>query len=635
MTTALYKRPTIAFEKEANTQLSNNVIDWHGEILDNVVSNDEYLAEFMAPGVEWENDSIDEERGVAFGKLYISRGDQTAWLPIIVKDFDMEPIDMFFIGDDGFVLSEENINMNLPLSSNVGITSIPTKSLERRNKVFSKLSSVNSERLDRYRSILQDKDVAYATRKAGTTEKLASVIENFKTAPKKTVENVGTTRVFDFMAGAKLATDYRYGQKVRVGTIDDEHSVDKLAEGISSGWERVSGIIPAQAFIAKEAMWSPVTEDGIYKVKTIDNEKAYMLRSPVGMLMKDGSFIGGDQSCAVAFGGDLDGKLYYVTGDMFHGEKTTKEYSFADHIIPFGDMRDDQVGILMAPTEDGVINLGKVRLIQRKTLPSRRSGISMTVMIGGTTSHFLISNKLSSAVPIGDQDPLYLVGAKNFEIPSSWEVALLDDNVELADSEGPAKLAGATVKLTPIGGDTWRFEKIGSMGDTRVDEETSDHMAARIVSMGFGGDLNEIVKMAHEEGEIVISGLRDRPVIEKTARELPSYVAEKLMSIQHKSRSNQMVSVKLASAVMSELGEDAGDTVDAILSLGLVDDENIQFFVDSIPEYEGTLRSLVKLLLKARLGMEAVDAITVKKAVTYLDATIRDLKDLRRTATRN
>lgn len=635
--TRLYRKPTIVFEKVATFSLSHNIAEWHDEIMQHVMSNHEYLSQFLAPGVEWDDGSIDEERGTAYGKMYLSRGDQTAWIPIIVKDFDLQPVDTFFVGDDGYVLTEDSVDENLPMSNDVGSISMPVGVLKRRARVMSKLSHVNPERLERYHKHLQDPDMAFITRKSGTNEKLAGMIDAFATPTKEASEQIGTTRVYDYIPGQmKLATDYRYGRKVGVRQLNDKIASEKLDNGIASEWEQVSGVIPGSHFIVKQAEWGVIRDPGQYKVKLENGEHAFIICSPISALKSNGEIISGDQKGAVAFGDSLEGKLMYVTGDVLYGERFSKKYDFSSHVVALSEMQEGQTGILMIPTEDGAANMGRIRIIERKTLPSKRSRLSIKAMINGQPAyHFLISNKLSTPVEIDSNDPLFYQGAKNFEIPNNWEVAILDGEVALSDTAGPAKLAGASVRLTPDGLDHWRFEKVSDDGTRRSDLETTTHMAARLVSMGFNGDLHEIVKEAQERGEIMLSGLRDRPLVDKTAQELPSYASRQMARITHHSRANQMETLKLASALISEVGEAAGDSVDSVLSLGLVDDENIQFFVDSIPDFESVLQALVKLLLKARLGMESVDPVTVKKAVTYLEATIRDLKDLRRTATRN
>jgi len=638
--TKLYKKPEIAFEKVAVVSLPENIAQWHDAILQHVITNHEYLAQYLAPGVEWENESLDEERGTAYGKLYAGRGDQMAWIPVVVSDFALQPVDIFFVGDDGYVLTETNFDTYVPESNDIGTGTISPRVLDRRVSNLNKLSSLASAdeaRIQRYTSALQDENIAFAMRRNGTSEKIAEKIKGYvKHGSEKEAELFGTARVYDFLpSGIKLATDYRWGEKVNVRQKKSSQAVEKIASGVACEWESVGGVLPSSSYIVKEAAWEPVKGPGLFKVKLEDGEHAQMFRSPVSILEANGDVKESENFVNVAFGGPLDG-MKHVSGDVHYGEKSTAKHSFADSIIDITEAKKDQTGVLVIPTAEGAAVLGRVTILDVKSLPSRRSKISIKCTINGMKNyHFLVNNVLTSPVPVAEDDPLFVKGARNYEIPGGWEFAPLTGDVSLSTTMGPAKLAGATVKLMPDGGSYYRFEKTASDGAHRVDTENEVHASARLYSLGFTGDVVDLFKLAHDNGEVIISGLRDKPVMGKLASEKPNYDLLQIERIVRKSKISQGETIKLASALMSEIEDDSDDSVDAVLDLGLVDDENIQFFVDSIPDFEEVQESLVKLLLKARLGMQEVDPVTIKKAVTYLDATIKDLKELRRSAIRN
>ena len=72
-----------------------------------------------------------------------------------------------------------------------------------------------------------------------------------------------------------------------------------------------------------------------------------------------------------------------------------------------------------------------------------------------------------------------------------------------------------------------------------------------------------------------------------------------------------------------------GDTVDAVLSLNFITPENIQGYVDSIPELEIALGRLSELLIGARLGLKDVPDSVVSSAVNGIESTIRGLNKLK------
>jgi len=69
-------------------------------------------------------------------------------------------------------------------------------------------------------------------------------------------------------------------------------------------------------------------------------------------------------------------------------------------------------------------------------------------------------------------------------------------------------------------------------------------------------------------------------------------------------------------------------TVDAVLSLGFINKENIEEYIAQIPMYEQVCSDLAKLLLYARLGMESVNEEPVRKAMIELTKVVERLRGL-------
>jgi len=69
-------------------------------------------------------------------------------------------------------------------------------------------------------------------------------------------------------------------------------------------------------------------------------------------------------------------------------------------------------------------------------------------------------------------------------------------------------------------------------------------------------------------------------------------------------------------------------TVDAVLSLGFINKDNIQEYVAQIPMYEQVCSDLAKLLLYIRLGMESMSEDPVREAMKYLTRVVERLRGL-------
>jgi len=70
------------------------------------------------------------------------------------------------------------------------------------------------------------------------------------------------------------------------------------------------------------------------------------------------------------------------------------------------------------------------------------------------------------------------------------------------------------------------------------------------------------------------------------------------------------------------------NSVDAILSLGLMNKRNVLEYITYIPQYEQCLSELAKLLVAARIGLPNVDYMDVKEAMEGLSNVIYALKGL-------
>ena len=70
------------------------------------------------------------------------------------------------------------------------------------------------------------------------------------------------------------------------------------------------------------------------------------------------------------------------------------------------------------------------------------------------------------------------------------------------------------------------------------------------------------------------------------------------------------------------------DSVDAVLSLGFVNESNKEQYISLISEFEDVISKLAKLLLSIRLGVNG-DEQAVKRAMEALQETVNSLKSIR------
>lgn len=85
------------FEKVANYELPKNVAEWNEEILDQFFEQVNYLPKELATDIVVK--SVDENEGYAKGSVVVSFQERQINFPIIVKDYQLSPFDIFTYKD--------------------------------------------------------------------------------------------------------------------------------------------------------------------------------------------------------------------------------------------------------------------------------------------------------------------------------------------------------------------------------------------------------------------------------------------------------------------------------------------------------------------------------------------------------
>lgn len=93
---AVISRPE--FKKVAGVVLSNNVADWNEEIINKFYEDVPYIPRGFS--VEPVIKSVDENNGYAKGSVVVRNGDKKVNFPVIVKNYELCPFDVFVIPGD-------------------------------------------------------------------------------------------------------------------------------------------------------------------------------------------------------------------------------------------------------------------------------------------------------------------------------------------------------------------------------------------------------------------------------------------------------------------------------------------------------------------------------------------------------
>lgn len=216
---------------------------------------------------------------------------------------------------------------------------------------------------------------------------------------------------------------------------------------------------------------------------------------------------------------------------------------------------------------------------------------------------------------------LVQAGPNRYLIPERARFSQLSGQMKyMSDPTGMSKIASRhdhlnTVKLSHEENGFFKLagRNVEGLSDLHL---VTEHAVMAVCALGDTAEgAKEKVAKASEEG-------------------LVRFIAKnKITSVKEKVASPGALTQVVAKAIQVDLVKEASvlgqsDSVDAVLSLGFITPENIDGYIDSVPELEEALSRLCELLLGVRLGLSEVPEKAVSSAVQGLDKAITGLKKL-------
>jgi hypothetical protein len=111
----------------------------------------------------------------------------------------------------------------------------------------------------------------------------------------------------------------------------------------------------------------------------------------------------------------------------------------------------------------------------------------------------------------------------------------------------------------------------------------------------------------------------------KTAQEKKSVLFTGISDIQSTPDKQFSLGVSVENMFKIAAGLSEPDSVDAVLSLGYINDSNVREYVEMIPDFEEVITKLAKLLLAIRTGLRG-DEYCTKQAMSHLQQAVNKLK---------
>lgn len=336
-----------------------------------------------------------------------------------------------------------------------------------------------------------------------------------------------------------------------------------------------------------------ITEPGVYKVATADGDKAGFVAHNVYYFdlddLREGvqAFVGLDKTAAFT-----DRPLW---GSSYSGTPEIEEDDWSGNgVFAFVKSADTIV------TEPVTIR--------------GQSGDDYIAELRGDKS--IKFRKTASEVPFqrvhGDVDTILL--------NDDWVFLKLADKARPVSYQPTASDVPTAQTITKVAGyarmpdgSTIRVRELADHLAERFEDSFAKEAASRLATDGVVNYV-ELGVPTPEHVDVPVVSSEDLSALWKTAA-----LAERAIN-----QASAMGLIKCAES--SE--EISRRTVDAVLSLNFLNEQNILKFVESLDTLRDARRAVAQLLIASRVGLE-VDSSPIRTALFALDATVRDLTELK------
>ncbi|MFA7709500.1 MAG: hypothetical protein WCY30_00170 [Candidatus Neomarinimicrobiota bacterium] len=626
------------YNKEAAVKMPPNIEIWGEVVFDTFAEQYPELAEMSGGNVIWNKGTLNEADGFATGYIIVLGGaGNNVKIPIVIKDFELKPIDIFEYDGKIFFINSENVGRALKEQDNIGTVSHPNRNVfPSTNYVqwLSKQSSVKSwnkkikslEKVARTVGIYADKVIENIK----SVEKLASdPCPNAKCyfIKRNSFNNVSAIG-FDRGVITKMSSGTPEDVVRSIGATDDKLLKDSIKMAFNNGTSILtepmeinddigfSGINITEGFVN-------ITKPGVYESIAIkpdgDTESVPVLALDVYNFSNKFSEPNGK-----LFIVSSANKLNYSIQNSAIGKPIDAEgFDFNEMVIPITQANRYDQGCILFPDDDIVERCTEIVKIDRiEATPTGE--IRIFLKTSGGLVHYLINDDFKRILPLS-ASPLYSTNSnENFVGPTLMFIRL-NKIVELISSAEKQQRIYDNMVTKTAGGDKIIVRMANGVIITKIGskqfEDSPDRFIARISSCGIEPEKVATIVTAVSGGAPVnIHGLKlqDDPI--------PNYDQVGVLKLAEMIRGMKHDIIKAAAAIgMSDVNRDISMSVAGI---GLADEENIRYFVHIIPTLEDMSGVLGKMLLCSRTGEIDVNEGAIKSALMNVTKIIGRLREL-------
>lgn len=590
-----------AMEKVAGFSLPTNNTMWNSEILKYLFKTNDWL-DVDHYFLRW-GSAFDGDKGVATGAVILSKGEKSISIPVIVKNFKLQPLDVFFYDKEFRPLTHRTVD-----------------------EVFKSISIA-----DKLTTRKGDAESMFKNIFPPSHNKVACMLSASRDELKALVSDPHTTELF-----ARLLTK-EASMSVSTVILEEDPTVGYSIQYMEDGkyYEKKAGHANASAFLEKKANYSKreanvllnevservvaIETKGMRKLaangdatliadsghvrtktkagKTVSGQAIHMLANfDKGSFEKAQLLVGEDRE---VLGISANG----IAGERLPGQKINMIFSPQKYVMPRPGM---VISFAWKGGPGGLISATRlVKVVSVEDIAGEGLLFNVLSEMGGQHRVMLVKGLREAVLSKKNKNKAYYLPATAVTLYSKGEVPELIssksdyDNVKRASADilslyfakGPGEIA--------VNSDL--VKKTASPREIRLS----------LIDIGVPfEEANRAIEQAQEWGSSKI-------LLEKQARplEVPDWLVEDIKAI-----GKSVNLVKLANAVGDI------DTIDKVLALNLVNKKNILVFFKMLPSFKETVRSLSKLLVASRLGNVGVDSDSVQEALQALQALVEKME---------
>ncbi|MCS4157697.1 hypothetical protein [Salinibacter ruber] len=674
------------FQKQAGMRLSNDPSKWTDEIMKRVLRMHPYLADRLQGDIDWSVEPVDDTSGDAVGIMTARVGDQPIRIPIVVRDFELKPVDLYLRPDGKMDLLDESVGMQHPERGEVqvgrdvrphaGQPMYGGGTAIKSDGMIQKVSSTSSFSEDCERM------------KAHVTEDFPALAESFDRIQKRASGQPG--RTWDTMVVEHEESPLHGDRFKLAGFSQGERTVDVTA----SRHEMFEDPESSLAKWAREAMESGTT---IRSKRDLDKKAMVIDRSDGGEINRfepgdrvrlgDGGPVGtayrlvrlrspypDGMAAGHVFLGDEGGYMQPITAPADTASSSGDPLSGS---VPVRDAPVGARGFLVIPQEEGPPALsGPVYTEEWIQDESNDFLLALRSRLEGRT-YLQVSEVMPKVRQLGKDDSPR--GNSRYIVPEEIQFVeaeeLMPDTEEKeASREGPEYFLSKTGRAVEIRNGNYSqtesptrmvglLESLGATPEsaqTAVKQATSADSQRSVRVEGLephaqDGRRSEPDGSAAQEkvASVIEKWARGRQAINRLAARAPQAMRQAGPAPQHPmmprrpQRSRQEAAQRRRKqeqarespqekrrqdrqqlqAPGQERGEELQDSLNAV---NMLNQYNADKFTDATDELQSSKRAVAELLYRIRTGaVDIIEEDVAKEALSALDSVIDGLKELK------